>query len=93
MKMSIQELLVQAMNIANKITGVYNMDVTTPDSITLLFKNTKGDKYAVDFKITLEGHEYIKTINFISCFQCDERFSILDYSQEELKMMLERVNK
>lgn len=90
--MTMQELLIQSVNISNKITGVYNMDVTTPDNITILFKNTKGDKYAVDYTITLEGHNYIKTINFISCFQCDERFSNLDYSQEELNDMLKKVN-
>lgn len=91
--MTMQELLIQAVNISNRITGVYNMDVTTPDNISVMFKNSKGEKYAVDYTITLEGHNYNKTINFISCFKCDERFSSLDYSQEELKMMLERVNK
>lgn len=91
--MTMQELLIQSINISNRITGVYNMDVTTPDNISLIFKNTNGDTYAVDFTITLKGHDYIKTINFISSFNCIERFSNLDYTQEKLKMILERLNK
>lgn len=91
--MTMQELLIQSINISNRITGVYNIECMLPDNISLIFKNSKGDKYAVDYTITLQGHNYIKTINFISCFQCDERFSSLDYLQEKLKNMLERVNK
>lgn len=91
--MTMQELLIQSINISNRITGVYNMDITTPDNITITFKNSKGNEYAVDYKITLEGHNYIKTINFISDFKSYERYSNLDYSQLSLKMMLERVNK
>ena len=92
--MTMQELLIQSINISHTIIGVYNVDVTTPDNVSLLFKNTNGDNYCVDYNIILDGHNYIKTINFISRITNPyERFSSLDYTQEELNDMLKKVNK
>lgn len=91
--MTMQELLIQSMNICNHIVGVYDVDIYAPDDITIMFKNSKGYKYIVDFQIKLNGHVYEKYINFITYMATDERFSELDYTQEELNDMLKKVNK
>ena len=43
MKMSIQELLVQAMNIANRLSGVFDVEVsnTGSNTIDIMFKNSR----------------------------------------------------
>lgn len=96
MTMSIQELLVQAMNVANRLSGITSVEVSkygSSNSIDITFKNSVGDSYNVNYDVTLEGHTYNKTISLISNLSRRERFSELDYSQDDLKMILERVNK
>lgn len=94
--MTIQELLVQAMNVANRLSGVTSVEVSkygSSNSIDITFKNSIGDSYNVTYDVTLEGHTYNKTISLISNLSKHESLSELDYSQDYLKMMLERVNK
>ena len=95
MKMSIQELLVQAMNIANRLSGVFSVDVSNAGSntIDIIFKNSKDKDYAICYEVELNGHLYNKTICFISNLTDHERFTDRDYTQESLKKMLEWVNK
>ena len=95
MKMSIQELLVQAMNLANRLSGVFSVNVSNAGSntIDIIFKNSKGKDYAVCYDVELNGHLYNKTICFISNLTDHERFTERDYTQESLKKMLEWVNK
>ena len=91
--MTMNELLIQAMNICNHINGVYDVDIYAPDDITIMFKNSKGYKYIINYQSKLNGHVYEKYINYITCLACDERSSELDYTQEELNDMLKKVNK
>ena len=95
MKLSIQELLVQAMNIANRLSGVFDVEVsnTGSNTIDIMFKNSKGIDYAVCYDVELNGHLYEKTICFISNLTEHEKFSEMDYTQESLNKMLEWVNK
>ena len=95
MKLSIQELLVQAMNMANRLSGVFSVEVSRAgsNSIDIMFTNSKGKDYAVCYDVEVDGNLYNKTICFISNLTDHERFTERDYSQESLKKMLEWVNK
>ena len=95
MSLSIQELLVQAMNIANRYSGVISVEVSKggTNSIDIMFKNSKDVTYNVSYEIELNGHLYEKKICLISNLTKHERFSELDYTQESLKKMIEWVNK
>ena len=80
MKMSIQELLVQAMNVANRISGVTSVEVSkygSSNSIDITFKNSSGESYNVTYDVTLEGHTYNKTISLISNLSRRDRYSEL----------------
>ena len=95
MSLSIQELLVQAMNLANRFSGVISVDVSKAGSntIDITFRNSKSKEYNVCYDVELSGHIYEKKICLISNLTDHEKFSEMDYTQESLQKMIEWVNK
>ena len=89
--MSIDELLIQALNISLKFTNVTNVECDTiSNRVEFTFISGNGNKWFVSYSIQKIGSLYIKTIELLYSYALDVRYSTLDYSQEELKEILKK---
>lgn len=103
--MSMNEILIQAMNISSKFSNVKTVECNKEDNIQIVFDNSVGRRYLVIYDINvvkrypdiygfirLVKRKYEKSIRIIYDYNLDVRYSSLDYSQEELEKKLKEVN-
>lgn len=95
MKMTINDLLIQAMTMATKFPSVYNVEVDNNfdiNEIQISFKNSVGARYCVKYECTLKGTTYFKTLTSVYCYNTDDLVSDRKYTSEELENYLKKVN-
>ena len=82
--MSMEELLIQGLNLTCKFNKVISMNFSKPNLIEVTFVSNNDARWCVEYSIERVGSLYIKYINWILSLETNARYSKLDYEQDAL---------